>query len=485
MSISSVTSKVIYVGSGSTAAAAKIFAYPFKIFAATDLVVSEYAIVQSSATVKTLNTDYTVSGVGSDSGGNVTLTGSYTNLSTASQLIIQRTMPLTQAVDYVENDPFPAETHEKAIDKLCMIDQQLQEQLDRCIKADIAQMSSNTSYVDVINQATIAATSSATVAVAQVAASTSSAVVSVAAANSAVTQAGNAAVYAAQASTSAATLSSGVTTALDNLANVAINTSLLPGSSNYINLGSATKSWANVYVWNTGHITTVKSNMVSTSNLNIGIATINTGNITTVVSTLLSSGTLDVGGTGNITTVRATMVSSSQARVSGTANINTIQGLATPLTTGQGGTGSSTASNTAGGVVVLDAYEQLPAVDGSLLTGLGTVWTDYFATSTIVGWSSKTGYIYTKKIGKTVFVQYQISGTSNSTSTTFTVPYAGNANVGMSLGYAVDNGGTAVAGYITLPGGDSIVTLYSTVASGAWTASGTKNVQGAFCYETA
>jgi len=181
MAISSVTSKVIYVGTGSTAAAAKVFAYPFKVFAAADLTVSDYDINTSVATVKTLDTDYAVSGVGSDSGGNVTLTGSYTSLPTSSWLVIQRVMDLTQETDYVENDSFPAETHEKALDKLTMISQQLQEQVDRAIKADVSQTSSSVIYAVFASQAAVsvassaAAASSATVAVAEAASAATSA----------------------------------------------------------------------------------------------------------------------------------------------------------------------------------------------------------------------------------------------------------------------------------------------------------------------
>ena len=160
MSISSVTSKVVYVGTGSTAAAAKVFAYPFKILAATDLTVSEYNNTTSAAIVKTLSTHYDVSGVGSSGGGNVTITGSYTNLPTGCQLVIQRIMDLTQETDYVENDAFSAETHETALDRLTMITQQLQEQLDRAVLANITQTSPD---LDVIANAN-AAKSSAVVA---------------------------------------------------------------------------------------------------------------------------------------------------------------------------------------------------------------------------------------------------------------------------------------------------------------------------------
>lgn len=51
-----------------------------------------------------------------------------------------------------------------------------------------------------------------------------------------------------------------------------------------------------------------------------------------------------------------------------------ITGMTTPLTTAQGGTGSSANANAASGVVVLDASSKLPAVDGSQITNITTIY---------------------------------------------------------------------------------------------------------------
>ena len=141
MGVSSVTSKVIYVGDGTT----RIFAYPFRILSTGDLTVTRYYEATGSTSVLTINTHYVVSGTGDDSGGNVTLTGSYvaTNLPSGSKLVISREMDLLQEVDYIENDPFPAETHEQSLDRLTMISQQLQEQINRSPQTDISQTSSS------------------------------------------------------------------------------------------------------------------------------------------------------------------------------------------------------------------------------------------------------------------------------------------------------------------------------------------------------
>ena len=62
MTVSSTTTKVSYTGNGSTT----VFAYTFKIFAEAEIK------VYVDNVLKTLTTHYTLSGVGTASGGNVT-----------------------------------------------------------------------------------------------------------------------------------------------------------------------------------------------------------------------------------------------------------------------------------------------------------------------------------------------------------------------------------------------------------------------------
>ena len=141
MTVSTTTIKNSHSGNGT----AHSFAYGFKIFADADLDV----IVRSSTgteTVKTLNTDYIVTNAGSDSGGNVlfkfnTGTSSDAHFSSSDKrpqngetVILRRGLDITQSTDYVANDPFPAESHENALDRLTLISQELQEELDRSIK---------------------------------------------------------------------------------------------------------------------------------------------------------------------------------------------------------------------------------------------------------------------------------------------------------------------------------------------------------------
>jgi hypothetical protein len=129
-------------------------------------------------------------------------------------------------------------------------------------------------------------------------------------------------------------------------------------------------------------------------------------------------------------------------------------------------------------------------------TAIGTIpvkatetdWTDYSATSTIVGWASFTDkQIYTKKIGNTVFVSFRIEGTSNETSTSFTLPYTSSNTVRIN-GCAVtaDAGAfTTTGGRIYFDGNSTTVTLSKDMAGAAWTNSGTKIIVGQLFYDVA
>jgi hypothetical protein len=128
MTVSSTTVKNSYSGDGSN----DTFVYGFKIFASSDLQV----IIRSATgteTTKTLTTDYTVTGVGTASGGNVVFEAAAIPTATETVVLI-RNVPQTQAIDYIANDPFPAETHEEGLDRATMTIQQMQEEVTRSIK---------------------------------------------------------------------------------------------------------------------------------------------------------------------------------------------------------------------------------------------------------------------------------------------------------------------------------------------------------------
>jgi len=128
MTVSTTIIKNSHNGNGSTTN----FAYQFKILQDSDLTV----IIRSSTgteTVKSLSTHYTVAGAGDASGGSITFTSGNTPAS-GETVVIRRNVPQTQAIDYIANDPFPAETHEEGLDRATMVAQQVSEEADRSIK---------------------------------------------------------------------------------------------------------------------------------------------------------------------------------------------------------------------------------------------------------------------------------------------------------------------------------------------------------------
>jgi hypothetical protein len=129
MTVSSTTTKNSYSGNGSN----DTFAYGFKIFDDDDITVIIRTDATGTETVKTKTTHYTVTNVGNTNGGNVVFTGG--NIpATGETVVLRRTSEQTQTTDYVANDPFPAATHEDALDKLTFLAQEQQEELDRAIK---------------------------------------------------------------------------------------------------------------------------------------------------------------------------------------------------------------------------------------------------------------------------------------------------------------------------------------------------------------
>lgn len=174
---------------------------------------------------------------------------------------------------------------------------------------------------------------------------------------------------------------------------------------------------------------------------------------------------------------------------------------------GRGQGGSSAASHSSGATVRMDStaemFESLQDGTGlanSIITNaklsttageIGGAWTDYSATSTIVGWTSFTvKQIFYKQIGKTVFVSVYLAGTSNATNITFTLPLPASTHLnnweGLP-GLIIDNGTAVGPGrWNIVPGTNpSLVNVFINSAGGGFNSSGTKEVRIAnIIYET-
>jgi hypothetical protein len=131
MTVSNLTNRVQYSGNASTT----IFSFGFKIFADTELVVTETVTATGVETTKSLSTHYTVQGAGNESGGTVTMGVAPAS---ATTLTIKRELALTQTTDFLANDAFSSESLESALDRLIMVSQQLDELDDRSINFPIS-----------------------------------------------------------------------------------------------------------------------------------------------------------------------------------------------------------------------------------------------------------------------------------------------------------------------------------------------------------
>lgn len=122
MTVQSQISRITQNGDGSTVT----FPVSFYFLADGDLTVIVDGVTQ------TITTDYTVTGAGNPAGGSVTFTTA--PASGTGNVVIFRDPDLTQLLDYIENDDFPAESHERGLDKLTMLVQRLNDLVSRSVK---------------------------------------------------------------------------------------------------------------------------------------------------------------------------------------------------------------------------------------------------------------------------------------------------------------------------------------------------------------
>ncbi len=125
MTITSTVARNDYTGSDTVGP----YAYTFRIFNATDLEV----IVRDTNDLEipyVYQTDYTVSGVGNRTGGNVTFVD---EVPLNYAISIRRVVPVTQQTNLRNQGQYYPETVEDTFDVGVMIDQQQQDQMDRSV----------------------------------------------------------------------------------------------------------------------------------------------------------------------------------------------------------------------------------------------------------------------------------------------------------------------------------------------------------------
>lgn len=113
------------------------FAYDFKVLDQSHLVVTVTTTSTGAAVTKTITTDYTVTGVGTDSGGNVTFVAGKAPLSTET-VTITRAVPLTQLTDLQNRGGVQPSVLEESFDKLTQITQDTKEVQARTLRFPVA-----------------------------------------------------------------------------------------------------------------------------------------------------------------------------------------------------------------------------------------------------------------------------------------------------------------------------------------------------------
>jgi len=96
----------------------RTFTFDFALIEEDHLYV--YTIDTATSGIAVLQSAYVVDDGWGDSGGTITFNVDE-QPDDGLTVLIQRTIPLTQETDYIPGDPFPAETHEDALDKLTML----------------------------------------------------------------------------------------------------------------------------------------------------------------------------------------------------------------------------------------------------------------------------------------------------------------------------------------------------------------------------
>lgn len=128
MTVSVTVPLVSYSGAGT----AGPFAIPFRFLADADLVISKI----SATGVETTLTGNTIAGAGDSDGGEL-----YTAAAVAvgDTLQIHRATVRAQTAQYVANGPFPAATHERALDKAMLVDQEQDRDIGRAVKSPLGE----------------------------------------------------------------------------------------------------------------------------------------------------------------------------------------------------------------------------------------------------------------------------------------------------------------------------------------------------------
>src|SRR5690349_10207035 len=124
MTVAALTPSIKYLEDGVTLN----FPVPFRYLEASNLTVTR-VLGDGTSVNLAYGTSWSATPGPTDAGGTLTLIGSVAG----ATLVIDRATPRNQSSDYQTNDTFPAETHELALDRDMMINQEQDAVLGRAV----------------------------------------------------------------------------------------------------------------------------------------------------------------------------------------------------------------------------------------------------------------------------------------------------------------------------------------------------------------
>jgi hypothetical protein len=130
MTVASNINKTRFLGSNS----AGPFLFGFKFFQNEEILVVKMD-ADGTETALIEGADYTLSGAGLETGGNINLSEI---LPTGEELIIYRVLDILQETSFINQGAFYPNLHEAAFDKLVMMIQQISEETGRAIKMPVS-----------------------------------------------------------------------------------------------------------------------------------------------------------------------------------------------------------------------------------------------------------------------------------------------------------------------------------------------------------
>lgn len=129
MTVSTTATRDQFTGDGVTVSLPTTFAFN----AASEIKVTSRVILTGVETVLSITTHYTVAGGAYDT-GTITVVDPATDFPSTVEWTVERVTPLSQETDWVEGDIFPAQSHERAADKLTFIAQERDDKADRSLR---------------------------------------------------------------------------------------------------------------------------------------------------------------------------------------------------------------------------------------------------------------------------------------------------------------------------------------------------------------